>query len=77
MKKFGILFFLCICTQLWAQEPPANFASTYQAYNNAYQSGEFKSALKHAELAVELGKVKYGEESENYTNLLYNMALCT
>lgn len=79
MKQFGILLFLCICTNLFAQEsaqqPTSDFKSTYKAYNSAYQAGDFKAALEHALLAVELGKVKYGEDSKNYTNLLYNLAL--
>ena len=75
MNRLGLIFFLCLCAQVSAQEPATDFTSTYKAYNRAYQAGEFKSALKHAKLAVELGKIKYGEKSENYTNLLYNMAL--
>lgn len=75
MKQIGLLFFLCICTQLSAQQSSPSFASAYQAYNDAYQTDDFESALKHAELAAELGKIKYGEKSENFANLLYNLAL--
>lgn len=56
-----------------AQTP--TFQDVYAQYNQAVSSEEHQSAVVYAKQALELGKERYGVNSENAINLEYNLGL--
>lgn len=51
------------------------FKQAFSLYNQAVENQDLTAAVKHAESALELGKLKFGASSENAINLQYNLGL--
>lgn len=52
----------------------ATFAETYKQFKDAEKVQNYTEATVLAEQALELGKEKFGENSQNVTNLMYSLA---
>lgn len=80
--KYNLLA-LAISTSFFATSPSADstentqltFSQAYGKYTTAVESENTAESLKYAKLSLRLGEKKFGLDSENATNLKYNLAL--